>query len=159
MKEIKVMVFEGNLAELARQGLGNAVLQDRFAQQKGFTVQQFAYTCAISRDEVRTVYGQAESVVVDFSIRVMRAEQTLFYEKLKDLASSHYSFVFNGVFDNGWLKYYDNAITVDGFVVDVEEKASNDKQQALMFVKLLARQLTYVHRDGSELVLDISQTS
>lgn len=159
MKEIKVMVFEGNLAEMARQGMHDAVLQDRFSQQKGSTVQQFAYTCSMKRDEVRTVFGQTESVVVDFSIRVMRADEKLFYEKLEDQASSHYSFVFNGVFDHGCMKYYDNAITVDGYVVDVEEKASNDRQQALLFVKILARQLTYVHRDGSELVLGISGDS
>ena len=98
----------------------------------------------------------SSGVVVDFTIRVMTNDQTLFYDKLKDLGADHYSFVFNGIFENGQLKYYDNAITVDGYVVDVEEKASIDSNQALMHVKLLARQLSYIHHDGNGLNINIS---
>jgi hypothetical protein len=47
---------------------------------------------------------------------------------------------------------------VDGFVVDVEECAANDKSQALMHVKLLARELIYIHHDGSNLSINISNS-
>ena len=156
MKEIKVMIFSGDLARFADSSFNDVVLKDRFAQSKGFTIQQFSYNCELSRNEVNTVYGQSGNVIVDFSIRVMRNDQILFYEKLKELAADRFSFVFNGSFDNGQFKDFDSAIVVDGYVVDVEEHAANDEQQALMTVKLLARELTYVHKSGTHLVLNIS---
>lgn len=156
MKEIKVMIFAGDLAALTKSSMSDVVLRDRFSQQQGYTVQQFSYSCERKRDETGTTYGVNAGVVVDFSIRVMRNDQTLFYDKLKDLGADRYSFIFNGSFVNGQLKYYDNAIMVDGYVVDVEEHASNDSQQAMMRVKLLARELTYIHHDGSGLIINIS---
>ena len=158
MKEIKVMVFSGNLAELAKSAMKDVVLKNRFQQQQGYTVQQFSYACKKQRDEAGTTFGVNAGVVVDFTIRVMTNDQTLFYDKLKDLGADHYSFVFNGIFEKGYLKYYDNAITVDGYIVDVEETASNDSNQALMHVKLLARELAYIHRDGSGLSINISNS-
>jgi hypothetical protein len=156
MKEIKVMVFSGNLAELAKSSMKDVVLKDRFSQQQGYTVQQFSYSCKKERDEVGTTFGVNSGVVVDFTIRVMTNDQTLFYDKLKDLGNDYYSFIYNGVYEGGRLKYFDNAIMVDGYVVDVEECASNNHNQALMHVKLLARQLSYIHHDGNGLNINIS---
>ena len=103
-----------------------------------------------------TLYSQTGNVIVDFAIRVMNNDQSLFYGKLKDLGSDVYSFVCNAVFEKDVLKSFDNAVMVDGFVVDVDEAASNDASQARMNVKVLARQISYVHKDGSQLVLNIS---
>ena len=61
------------------------------------------------------------------------------------------------MFQEGQLKNFDNAIMVDGYIVDVEESASNDSEQALLHVKLLAREMTFIHKDGRNLVLDISK--
>ena len=156
MKEIKVMVFAGNLAKMAKSGMSDVVLKDRVSNDQGYTVQDFSYACQRCRDEANTAYGAIEGVVVDFTIRVMITEQTLFYEKLKDLSNDYYSFVYNAVFEGGRLKYYDNAFMVDGYVVDVEECASNDDNQALMHVKLLARELVYVQHDGNGMAINIS---
>ncbi len=158
MNEIKVMVFAGNLAALAKSTMKDIVLKDRFSKSNGYTVQQFSYKCERKRDEVGTTFGVNEDVVVDFTIRVMSADQVLFYEKLKDLGADYYSFVFNGIFENGRLQYYDNAIMVDGFVVDVEECGSNDNSQALLHIKILARELTYVQHDGNGLSINISSS-
>ena len=158
MKEIKVMVFAGNLAELVKSSMSDAVLKDRFSKSQGYTVQQFSYSCERVRDQVGTAYGETQGVVVDFTVRVMTTEQTLFYEKLKDLGADYYTFIFNGVFDHDRLKYYDNAMMADGFIVDVEECAANDNSQALMHVKLLTRELTYIHHDGSGVSINISNT-
>jgi hypothetical protein len=158
MKEIKVMVFAGNIAELAKSSMRHTVLKDRFSQQQGFTVQQFSYGCERKRDDIGTAYGVTAGVEVDFTIRVMSNDQILFYDKLKDLGADHYSFIFNGTFENGQLKYYDNAIMVDGYVVDINEHAANNSQQALMRVKLLAREVTYIHHDGSGLSINISNS-
>lgn len=156
MSQIKVIVFNGNLAEYAKLTTDNAILQNKFTKDKGYTVQQFSYNCEMSRDTVNTIYGQTGNVIVDFDIRVMNNDQSLFYGKLKELGSDMYSFVCNGVFEDGKLKSFDNAIMVDGFVVDVDEVGSNNSEQALMNVKLLARQIIYVHKDGRQLVLNIS---
>ena len=158
MKEIKVMVFAGNLTELVKSSMRDSVLKDRFSQQQGYTVQQFSYSCEKRRDEVGTTFGVNAGVEVDFTVRVMSNDQTLFYDKLKDLGAEYYSFIFNGTFDNGRLKYFDNAITVDGYVVDIDEHAANDCSQALMRIKLLARELTYIHRDGSGLSININKS-
>lgn len=158
MKEIKVMVFVGNLAELVKSSMKDTVLSDRFSKYNGYTVQQLSYGVERVRDEVGTAYGESEGVEVDFTIRVMDTELIVFYEKLKDLASECYTFIFNGTFEGDLLKHYDNAMMVDGFVVDVEECAANDKSQALMHVKLLARELIYIHHDGSNLSINISNS-
>ena len=71
MKEIKVMVFSGNLAELAKSEMKDVVLKNRFQQQQGYTVQQFSYACKKQRDEAGTTFGVSSGVVVDFTIRVM----------------------------------------------------------------------------------------
>ena len=39
MKEIKVMVFAGNLAKMAKSGMSDVVLKDRFSKDQGYTVQ------------------------------------------------------------------------------------------------------------------------
>ncbi len=158
MKEIKVMVFAGNLAEFAKSEMRDVVLKDRFAKEQGYTVQDFSYSCQRDRDEVETAYGETQNVVVDFTIRVMTTEQTLFYEKLKDLGNDYYSLIYNGIYEDGQLKFFDNALVVDGYVVDVEERAANDCNQALMHVKILARELIYVQRDGTSMTINISNT-
>ena len=158
MKEIIVMVFAGNLVEMIKSSMNNAVVIDRFSKSQGYTIQQFSYSCERVRDQVGTAFGETQGVVIDFTVRVMTTRQTLFYEKLKDLDADYYTFVFNGVFEDDRPKYCDNAMIVDGFIVDVEESAANDNNQALMHVKLLARELTYIHHDGSELSINISNT-
>lgn len=156
MKEIKMMVFSGNLAQLAKSAMNDVVLKDRFSKDQGYTVQDFSYNCQRKRDLVGMAFGEAEGVVVDFTIRVMSTEQSLFYEKLKELGNDYYSFLFNAVFEGNRLKYFDNAMMVDGYVVDVEECAANDENQALMHVKLLARELYYIQHDGNGMSINIS---
>ena len=155
MSEVKVMVFNGDLAKFVKEP-DNVVYKNCFLLEKGYVVQKFSYNCEMNRDTVNTVYSQTGNVVVDFTIRVMNNDQSLFYGKLKDLGSDMYSFVCNAVFEDGVLKSFDNAVMVDGFVVDVDEAGSNDASQARMNVKVLARQISYVHKDGNQLVLNIS---
>ena len=157
MKEIKVLVFNGDIAQLTQSSFSDTVVGDQFTQTKGYTVQQFHYQCCLHRDTMGTVHGQTENVLLDFTIRMMDNDQMVFYEKLGELSADLYSFVFNAVFDGGQLKNYDNAIMVDGFVVDVEEAGSNDDRQATMHVRLLARELHYIHKGSANLVLNISK--
>jgi len=155
MREIKVMIFRGDVAKLSESSFRDAVQQDAFRRPNGMAVQQYAYACSVQRDSVGTIYGDAQSVTFDFSVCVMKTGQNLFYEKLQDNGPDQYSFVFNAVFDDDKLQSFDQAIMVEGYVVDVEEAGSNDNEQATIRVKLLASELTYIHKNNDKLTLSI----
>ena len=157
MREIKVTVFRGDIARLAESNFQDNVQSDAFERSNGMAVQQFAYRCARLRDDVGSVHGLPENVVIDFSVCVMNGQQNLFYEKLQDNATDRFSFVFNAMFDNDKLKNFDNVIMAEGYIVEVEECASNDNEQALIQVKLLATELTYLHKNNEKLILNISK--
>ena len=61
------------------------------------------------------------------------------------------------MFERDKLKAFDNAIMVEGYIVEVEECGSNEEEQALIKVKLLASELTYLHKNNEELILTISK--
>ena len=83
MREIKVMIFRGDIAKLSESNFQDVVQQDAFRRSNGSAVQQYQYTCAMQRDRVGTVFGDPESVTFDFSVCVMKTGQNLFYEKLR----------------------------------------------------------------------------
>jgi len=155
MREIKVMIFRGDVAKLSESSFRDVVQQDAFCRPNGMAVQQYDYTCAFQTDRVGTVYGDPQSVTFDFSVCVMKTGQNLFYEKLQDNGPDSYSFVFNAVFEDDKLQSFDQAIMVEGYVVDVEEAGSNDDEQAFIRVKLLASTLTYIHKNNDKLTLSI----
>ena len=80
MSEVKVMVFNGDLAKFVKEP-DNVVYKNCFLLEKGYVVQKFSYNCEMNRDTVNTVYSQTGNVVVDFTIRVMNNDQSLFYGK------------------------------------------------------------------------------
>ena len=155
MREIKVMIFRGDIAKLSESSFRDVVQQDAFRRPNGMAVQQYSYTCALQRDRVGTIYGDPQSVTFDFSVCVMKSGQNLFYEKLQDNGPDQYSFVFNAVFDDDKLHSFDQAIMVEGYVVDVEEAGSNVNEQAAILVKLLASRMTYIHKNNDKLTLSI----
>lgn len=155
MREIKVMIFRGDIAKLSESNFNDVVQQDAFCRTNGMAVQQYDYTCALQRDRVGTIYGDPQSVVLDFSVCVMKTGQNLFYEKLQDNGPDLYSFVFNAVFEDDKLKSFDQAIMAEGYVVEVEEAGSNDQEQAYIRVKLLASKMTYIHKNNDKITLSI----
>lgn len=157
MREIKVMVFKGDVAKLSGTDFHDAAQADAFRRTNGMVVQQFAYTCSMQRDQVGTICGQPENVVLDFTVCVMQKQQNLFYEKLQDNGTDRYCFVFNAMFEDDNLKGFDNAILAEGYIVGVEERGTNDNEQAMMRVQLLASELTYLHKNNEKLILSISK--
>lgn len=157
MREIKVTIYQGDVAQLAESNFRNSVQADAFQRSNGKAVQQFSYTCALQRDSAGTVVGRAENVIIDFSLCVMQGEQNLFYEKLMDNATERYSILFNALYEDDKLKDFDNAIIAEGYIIDVEEYGSNDNNQAMMRVQLLASELTYLHKNNEKLTLSISK--
>lgn len=156
MREIKITVYQGDIARLAKTDFKDSVQTEAFQRNNGFAVQQFAYRCAMQQDKAGTVCGQLKNVVIDFTVCVMQGQQNLFYQKLMEQATERFSFLFNAFFENDKLKAFDNAVMVEGYITDVEEYGSNDSEQAVMQVKLLATELTYLHKNSETLTLSIS---
>lgn len=157
MREIKVVVYQGDIVRLADGGYADAVQSETFHRSKGMAVQQFSYRCARQEDMAGTVFGLTQHVIIDFTVLVRQAQQNVFYEKLLDNALERFTFLFNALFADDKLKAFDNAIMAEGYVVDVEESGSNDNEQAMMHVKILASELTYLHQKNDNLVLTISK--
>ena len=155
MREIKVMIFRGDIAKLSESKFMNIVQMDAFRRPNGMAVQQYSYTCSLQRDRVGTIYGDPQSVVFDFSVCVMKAQQNVFYQKLMEQSAERFSFLFNAMFENDRLKAFDNAIMTEGYIVDVEEAGSNGDEQAILRVKLLAGKMTYLHKNNDKLTLSI----
>ena len=155
MREIKVMIFRGDIAKLSESNFRDAVQQDAFRRPNGMAVQQYDYTCALQRDRVGNIYGETQSVVFQFTVCVIKNGQNLFYEKLQEHGTDQFSFVFNAVFENDKLQSFDQAIMVEGYVVEVEEAGKNDREQATIQVKLLAGKMTFVHKNNDKLALSI----
>ena len=156
MREIKVTVYQGDIVCLAESNFNQAVQSDAFRRPNGMAVQQYCYRCAMQQDSAGTICGQPHNVVIDFTVCVMQGQQNIFYQKLMDQATERFSFLFNALFENDRLKTFDNAVMVEGYITDVEEYGSNDNEQAVMRVKLLATELTYLHKNSETLTLSIS---
>ena len=157
MREIKAIVYQGNIVRLAQTNYSDSVQAEAFQRNNGMAVQQFAYNCSMQQDNAGVVYGMPSHVLMDFTVCVMQAQQNIFYEKLMEKSTEQYSFLFNAVFERDKLKAFDNAIMVEGYIVEVEECGSNEEEQALIKVKLLASELTYLHKNNEELILTISK--
>lgn len=157
MREIKITVYQGDIVQLAESDFKNSVQLEAFQRNNGLAVQQFAYRCARQQDKAGTVCGEPQNVVIEFTVCVMQAQQDCFYEKLLNIGPDRFCFLFNALFENDKLKAFDNVIMAEGYIVDVEEEASNDNEQAMIHVKLLVSELTYLHRNNEILTLNISR--
>ena len=157
MREIKTIVYQGDIVRLAKSNFTDSVQADAFQRANGRAVQQFAYRCARQQDKAGTVCGEPQNVVIDFTICVMQATQNVYYEKLLDQSAERFSFLFNAEYENDKLKDYNNAIMIEGYIVDVEECGSNENEQAMIRVKILASELTYLHKNNDQLTITISK--
>ena len=157
MREIKVTVYQGDIARLAETDFKDSVQSEAFQRNNGLAVQQFAYRCARQQDKAGTVCGDPQNVVIEFAVCVMQAQLNSFYEKLLNIGPDQFCFLFNALYENDKLKAFDNAIMAEGYIVDVEEDGTNDNEQAMMHVKLLVSELTYLHRNNEILTLNISK--
>ncbi len=121
-------------------------------QSQCLPVQQFHYKCERSRNNNGKAFGPTVSVLMDFSVRVVKADAgRTFYERMSNNQPAAYTFIFNAKFNGSrQLDDYDDAMVVHGHVVDIDEEYSNqpDKitgvsEQMLIHVKLLLCDITY----------------
>lgn len=122
------------------------------------TLQQFDYSCGRTRDELGMPYNDTGSIVLQFTIKAADSDGNgrVFYERLRSVDSYSYSFVFNATFDSDKrLSGYEDAMTAEGYVVEVEEIysssfATGSEEQMLMKVKLIVREITYAGKNNNK---------
>jgi hypothetical protein len=116
-------------------------------REKCYTVQQFNYRNERSRNDVGYPYGPANPMTMSFTVRLVDPEEGMIYHKqLMDNDPTDFTFLFNATFnDNQRLKGFDNALIVDGYVIDVEDdfSAGDKDNQMLIRVKLFVKSITY----------------
>lgn len=131
-------------------------------QSKCLTLQHYHYKCQRNRDEMGYPYGSTLSVLLDCTFRNVPDTQVL-YERLRDNKPYTYTFVFNATFDvSKYLESYENAMTVNGYIVDIEEKfdtkpiVDGECEQMLVHVKLLLSNIIYKGK-SSDKILSITK--
>lgn len=146
--ELKAIVVMANLLEE-----GVAITRDQC-----MSVEHFDYRCARKRDAKGRTYRASEPAILNFSVRINSAEQAQpFYKQLTDSGRCPLSFIFNATFANTSkrLTDYDDALVVDGYVVDVQEDFQSSpmieqrEQQILFRARMLVRSIIYKGRNDN----------
>ena len=153
--EVSIVIFCDDISAWNDSAKRNAI-KAAFERNNRNTIQELHYGYAFDRDEVGTIYGSVEKAMVEFTVRANVESSKVFYTSLKSLAAEKFSFLINAEFDeattkNGpqYLKCFSAALLVSGYVVDLEEVCSTGAQQAMLRVKILATQLSYLHCEQS----------
>lgn len=156
--------FSTNLkAILVMEDLSNGSFQ--FSQQDCLTIQDFHYCCNRGKNDEGIVGGVTGSSMMSMSVRLHElSENKRFYDGLISRSPSPFTILFNAEFGNdGKLKDYENAMTVFGYIVDVQEHFSTmvgaDATSAPMSIHIEIQLTKMVfHGKDSSKTLDIIHT-
>ena len=123
------------------------------------TVQRFDYTCQRKRDDTGKAYGPTDPVFLNFVIRVNGPEQSKpFYKNLSSTEHYPISFLFNATFNaTQRLTDYNDALVVDGYVIEVEDNYNSGTpgattEQITLSVKMQVRKFTYLGRSNNKVM-------
>lgn len=144
--QVKALLLAEDMTELA------VVSQDNC-----MTVQHFDYRCCRSRNDSGIPYGPTVSVIMNISVKSLsNTGNKIFYERLKSNLQSPFTVIFNATFDDyRKLSYYEDAMIVSGYVVDVEEAfdsslgTNGETEQMLLQASLLLCSITYVGKNSN----------
>lgn len=122
------------------------------------TVEKFQYHCERKRDSYGHTYGASDPVELTFCVRINSADQAQpFYQQLTEEEHDVVSFLFNATFsDTKRLSGYDEAMAVEGFIVDIQEVfhsaalSTQDEEQVLLRARMLVRSIIYVAQDDKK---------
>ena len=150
------------MAMLYSNELKAVVIADEFQstgqnvlKEKCMTVQHFDYHCEYKRNQSSELYGSMDPVTVNFTIRVNSLYQArVFYKNLVSTGYFEYTFLFNPIFNaNQRLTSYEDGMTIDGYVVSVEERYNSGKnkesrdEQVILDIQILVRSVVYFGRE------------
>jgi len=148
---IKAVLFPGNINDDER-----SILKDNC-----LTVQHFSYTCDRNRDDAGFPQGPTLPTGITFVLRLLHPNDSkVFYTRLTDNDPHAYTFIFNASYgQNGRIASYDDALLVNGYVVDVEDSfctqsaADGYTEQMLITVKMLVNSLTYKGKENDKVLM------
>lgn len=132
--------------------------ESNVSKENSLTVQQFSYTVARSRNDAGFPYGTTLPTEISFTLRLLEPNDAkLYYSRLTDNSSYVYTFFFNVTF-NAYkrLADYEDALVVEGYVVDVEDSfnttpsSNGTTDQMLIKVKLLVNSITYRGKENDK---------
>lgn len=146
--ELKAVAVMANLVESEKS----------ITRDQCIAVGHLDYQCVRRRDGKGHTYGSSDPSMLTFTMRINHAEQAqLFYEQLTVNEHDPLSFIFNATFaDNQQLSGYDDAMVVEGYVVEVEElfhsaaMTEGEEEQILLRVRMQVHSITYIGRDDNK---------
>ena len=125
-----------------------------------FTVLHFSYECKRERNKSGYPFGNTTSTILDFTIRLMSPEDGKpFYQQMQQNEPEFFTFLFNAtLFNRQYVTGYEDAMVVNGYVIDVEDDFTNaptsegSTEQMLIHVKLLVANITYIGVNGDRYI-------
>lgn len=125
-----------------------------------FTVLHFSYECKRERNKSGYPFGNTTSTILDFTIRLMSPEDGKpFYHQMQQNEPEFFTFLFNAtLFNRQYVTGYEDAMVVNGYVIDVEDDFTNaptsegSTEQMLIHVKLLVANITYIGVNGDRYI-------
>ena len=146
--ELKAIAVMADISES-----GTTVTRDQC-----MTVEKFQYHCERKRDSYGHTYGASDPVELTFCVRINSADQAQpFYQQLTEEEHDVVSFLFNATFsDTKRLSGYDEAMAIEGFIVDIQEVfhsatlSAQDEEQVLLRARMLVRSIIYVAQDDKK---------
>ena len=105
-------------------------------------------------------FGNTTSTILDFTIRLMSPEDGKpFYQQMQQNEPEFFTFLFNAtLFNRQYVTGYEDAMVVNGYVIDVEDDFTNaptsegSTEQMLIHVKLLVANITYIGVNGDRYI-------
>ena len=146
--ELKAIAVMADISES-----GTTVTRDQC-----MTVEKFQYHCERKRESYGHTYGASDPVELTFCVRINSADQAQpFYQQLTEEEHDVVSFLFNATFsDTKRLSGYDEAMAVEGFIVDIQEVfhsaalSAQDEEQVFLRARMLVRSIIYVAQDDKK---------
>ena len=118
-------------------------------QEKGFTVQHFDYSCFRSRDKVGMPFGPSNASLMQITLKTISSDgYKELYQRLSSMDQFAFSMIFNASYDDFHiLQDYEDAMIVNGYVVEIEELFDTIDPQhngMILNMKILLHSLDYL---------------
>ena len=124
------------------------------------TIQHFSYKCERNRNDAGFPYGNTIPTELQFTVKLGSPDDgKVFYQQMQQNEPFDHTFIFNATFDqNDRLSSYEDAMVVNGYVIDVEDDFTNaptsegSTEQMLIHVKLLVANIAYIGVNGDRYI-------
>lgn len=137
--------------------LGNMLEDVQIEQKRCFTIQHFDYNYRSMLSSRSNLMNANEESIMNISIRVLPdMMMNSLYEAYDMNTRVILSVIFNGEFDDmDNLSLYDNAIIVEGYLIQLSEQferstlQEGESNRALMDIKVIMHSIKYVSNNSS----------